>query len=170
MTTYSCSNKRTDGSIKKQFIYYRCPAHIMRTCPTSKQFNQKKLEEWLLQNLQLEAEKYNRMIQDQKKAASKKNIDTAKIMAKLEKLKDLYLNDLILKEAYEKEYVALTATLNEAKQQTEYSPKELNTKAFKNIIKSYNNLSEESKKAFWSRTIKKIIVSQEGEFSVIFHT
>ncbi len=171
MTTYCCSNKNKDGSIRQSFIYYRCPAHTMKLCKMSKQFNQNKLEEWLLQNLQSEAEKYNRMIQDQRKAASKKTIDTAKIMTKLEKLKDLYLNDLITKEMYEKDFISLTTALNEAKQQqNDHSEKEINTKAFKNIFKSYNNLTEESKKAFWSRTIKRINVSPEGDLKVIFNT
>ena len=44
MTTYSCRNKSPDGTAKKEFIYYRCPAHTMKLCEMSKQFNQDKLE------------------------------------------------------------------------------------------------------------------------------
>ncbi len=171
MTTYSCANKRADGSVKQTFIYYRCPAHTMRICPTSRQFNQAKLEEWLLQNLQLEAEKYNRMIRDQQKQGPKKLIDTTKIYAKLDKLKDLYLNDLISRESYEKDYFALTASLKEAEQQNkEQTKKEIDVKKFKYALESYHKLSEESKKAFWSRTIKQITVTEEGTFHVVFHT
>ena len=171
MTTYSCSNKKTDGSVKQTFIYYRCPAHTMKLCPTSKQFNQNKLEQWLLDNLQIEADKYNRKIQDQKKSMPKKAPDTTKINTKLEKLKDLYLNDLITKEMYEKDYLSLSAALNEAKtQEKELTQKEINTKKIKDIFRSYDKLTEESKKAFWSRTIKKITVTQEGTFDVHFQT
>lgn len=171
LTTYACSNKKPDGSVKQTFIYYRCPAHAMKLCEMSKQINQSKLEEWLLENIQIEADQYNRMIQDQKKAAPKKNVDIAKITAKLEKLKDLYLNDLITKEMYQKDYVTLITNLNEAKQQqADVSQKPINTKKFKDLKKNYSKLSEESKKAFWSRTIKQINVTQEGTFEIEFNT
>ena len=169
MTTYSCSNKKPDGTVKQTFIYYRCPAHTMNLCDMSKQFNQSKLEEWLVQNIQIEADKYNRRIQNQKKAAPKKTLDGAKIMAKLEKLKDLYLSDLIEKERYEKTYLSLIEELNKInQQQIEVAEKEIDTKAFKHSLKSYPNLSEESKKAFWSRILKEISVDQEGNISVTF--
>lgn len=171
MTTYSCNNKRSDGSVKQTFIYYRCPAHTMKLCETSRQFNQSKLEEWLLQNIQAEAEKYNRTVRIQKEQSQKKVINTTNIKTKLEKLKDLYLNDLISRESYEKDYLALTATLKDAEQQNKnQDKKEIDINKFKNALQSYQKLSEQSKKAFWSRTIKQISVNREGEFHVVFNT
>lgn len=169
MTTYTCTNKNKDGSIRQHFIYYRCPAHTMHLCNLSKQFNQDKIEEWLLENIQLEADQYNRMIDNQKKLTPIKPVDISKIRAKLEKLKDLYLNDLIEKEEYEKTYIALQSDLIEAQQRhSEPKQKKIDTKRFKNILKTYNTLSEESKKAFWSRTIEKIVVSENGDFNITF--
>ena len=143
----------------------------MRVCHQARQCNQKKLEEWLLQNLQIEAEKYNRMIRDQKKEAPKKTNEIAKINTKLEKIKDLYLNDLLSREQYEKDYLSLTAALKEAQEQEKIdSRKEINIDKFKEALESYHNLTEESKKAFWSRTIKQIILTEEGDFRVVFNT
>lgn len=171
MTTYCCSNKNPDGSVKQAFIYYRCPAHTMKTCDMSRQFNQDKIEEWLINNVRSEAEKFNFDLDQQKKAAPKKTIDTAKVMARIDKLKDLYINDLLPKEIYERDYAELSRLLKEAAEQAtaESSVKPLDLKQLDNFAESYQNLSPDSRKAFWSRILSKITVTPEGDFTLTFN-
>ena len=172
MTTYSCSNKNSDGSIKQSFIYYRCPAHTMKTCNMAKQLNQEKLETWLVGNLASEAEKYNfDLEQQQKKATPRKQIDTAKVMARIEKLKDLYLNDLLPKELYERDYNELSALLSEAasQQKEEALARPLDLSHLEQFEKTYETLTPENRKAFWSRVLKKITVTPEGDLKLSFN-
>ena len=171
MTTYCCSNKNPDGSVKQAFIYYRCPAHTMKTCDMGRQFNQDKIEEWLINNVRSEAEKFNFDLDQQKKAAPKKTIDTAKVMARIDKLKDLYMNDLLPKEIYERDYAELSRLLKEAAEQAseESSAKPLDLKQLDNFAESYQNLSPDSRKAFWSRILSKITVTPEGDFTLTFN-
>ncbi|MBO5967813.1 MAG: recombinase family protein [Clostridia bacterium] len=169
MTTYSCANKNPDGTVRQSFIYYRCPGRTMRTCDMGKQFNQEKLEQWLVDNIKAEAQRYNTEITSKKKAAPKKVIDTAKIMSKIEKLKDLYINDLLPKEIYEKDYTALMSLLKEATQQQTTESKPIDLSVFDGFEDMYKTLTEESKKAFWSRVIKQIIVSESGELLITFN-
>lgn len=169
MSTYTCSNKNTDGTVRQSFIYYRCPAHTLRRCEMNKQFNQEKLEQWLVQNLRSEIDRHNVEVTKQTAAARPRLNDTSRITAKLEKLKDLYLNDLITREMYEKDYVALKSALDEAERlQTEPAPTLIDPVPYGDFAKSYNSLTEESKKAFWSRTLKKITAYPTGTFKVEF--
>ena len=85
----------------------------MRTCEMPKQINQEKFEKWLLDNIEYEAQRYNASVDQRKKSLPKKTIDTAKVMAKIEKLKDLYINDLLPKDIYERDYKALSALLSD---------------------------------------------------------
>ena len=171
MTTYCCSNKNPDGSIKQTFIYYRCPAHTMKTCDMHKQFNQEKIEEWLINNVHAEAERFNFDLEKQKKAAPKKTIDTAKVMARIDKLKDLYINDLLPKEIYERDYAELSHLLKEAAAQEaeDRSAKPLDLSKLENFVESYQNLSPESRKAFWSRILHHITITPEGDFTLSFN-
>lgn len=170
MTTYSCGNKNADGSVRQNFIYYRCYAHTMRLCDMKKQFNQDKLEAWLLSNLRSEAERYNRDVANQKKAVPKKANDTAKIMTKIEKLKELYLNELIPLEMYQRDYVALSAALNEARlQQQNADTQPIDLAIFDYLEQSYSHLSDLAKKAFWSRLLKEITVHEDGTFRIVFN-
>lgn len=171
MTTYTCNNKNADGSVRQKFIYYRCPARTMHLCDMSKQLNQDKLEDWLLKNVRIEADRYNADIEKKKKAAPRKTVDTAKIMAKIEKLKDLYLSDLLPKMMYEREYLALSAALEEAnRQQDVMELKPLDTSIFDDLSDTYDKLTDSSRKAFWSRILQQIIVSPDGDFSIRFNS
>ena len=170
MSTYSYANKKKDGTKGKTIIYYRCSARSMLQCEMQKQINQQKLEAWLVENLISEAKKYNIEIKMKKASVPKRAPDTSKIMAKIEKLKDLYLSDLIPKEIYERDYLSLKAELDEAKQRQEIREQEfINIKELKDFEQMYNSLTPESKKAFWGRTLKKIVVYKDGSFDVTFN-
>ena len=166
LSTYSCHNTRKDGS-RLTFIYYRCIKHTLHHCDMGKQINQDTLEKWLLENLLIEAEKHNMELEHNGKRAPKKSIDLHKVNAKIEKLKDLYINDLIPRDMYEKDYRMLSALLAEAEKQeaiAEQQPFDL--KQYKNLLSVYNTLDLNSKKAFWSRVLKKIVVTETGDYIV----
>lgn len=166
MATYACRNTRKDGS-QQTFIYYRCTRHLLRQCDMTKQINQDKLEKWLLENLLVEAEKHNITLTHNGKRGPKKSIDRQKVTAKIEKLKDLYINDLIPRDMYEKDYRMLSALLEEAEKQEEITEQQpFDLKQYKNLLSVYNTLDLNSKKAFWSRVLKKIVVTENGDYIV----
>lgn len=175
MTTYSCFNKKGDGSVGQTFIYYRCPAHTMRVCDMKKQVNQDKLEEWLLENLRSEIDKHNAEVEKRQREKPPKASEVSKIMSKIEKLKDLYLNDLLPKEIYERDYASLSAALDEAQQrqrveQSAAEERRIDTSVLKDFRNVYAHLTPELKKGFWSKTIKRIDVRQDGSFEVTFNS
>lgn len=170
MSTYNNAGKNADGSPRPAKIYYRCPAHTMQLCEMKKQIGQNKLERWLLDNLNGEAEKQNAEITKKKAAAPQKATDTSKIMAKIEKLKNLYLDDMIPREIYERDYVALKSALDEAtRYQSIIEEKTVDAAGIYNFTEMYSELTPESRKAFWGRVLKKITVTADGEFIITFN-
>ena len=88
-------------------------------------------------------------------------------MAKLEKLKDLYLNDLITRDMYEKDYLLLTTLLKESeRQEQQLDAKPIDLEKFKDLLDLYNELDPPSQKAFWSRVLNKVIVTPTGDYIV----
>lgn len=164
MTTYSCRNKNPDGSVRGEYIYYRCPSHAMKTCDMTKQINQDIFEKWLIENLVTEAIQHNAAV-DGYNRQKKKSVDTAKILSKIEKLKDLYINDLLPKDIYERDYKALSSILADA-EQIEPEQKKIDLEAIRNARNMYGNLTPQAKKAFWSKILEKVIVTPEGDYIV----
>lgn len=167
MTTYSCGNKNRDGSMKSSYTYYRCPAHTTGVCDMSKQINQDFLENWICQNLHSIVDEHNVSLRTAQLRRKKKAIDVAKINAKLEKLKDLYLSDLLSRSAYEQDYRALTALLKEAEaDEKENERKPIDTSFLSEFDSLYTTLEPKDKKAFWSRIIRRILVTPDGNILV----
>lgn len=142
----------------------------MKRCELNIQFNQETLEKWVLDNVKHEAELYNISLESREKKTAKKAVDKSKILAKIEKLKDLYLNDLITRDMYEKDYLNLSSLLSDTEEkEKEANRKPIDLKQFDDFKNSYDKLDPEHRKAFWSRVISKIIVNKNGEKTLILN-
>lgn len=167
MTTYSCRNHYKSGR-SQEYIYYRCPGHTMRLCDAAKQINQASLEKWLIENLCAQAEKHNVEIEAAGRMQKKRTLDKSKIIAKIDKLKNLYLDDLITRELYEKDYNHLSAILKEAIEQEKNTAeqKPLDVPRFRELLDSYAHLEPTNQKAFWTRVIDRITITPTGDILV----
>lgn len=175
MTSYSakytprCKTQEDFFEARQKYTYYRCPAHLDHRCENSKNTRQEVIEQWLLDHIETEAKEHNLAVNKKRKPTPSKKIDTAKINAKLGKLKDLYLNDLITRDSYEKDYRQLTDLLREAEEaELPKTIRPLDITYIAQLLDLYDDLKIENKKAFWSRIIKKIIVDENGNLSVVF--
>lgn len=171
--------KNIDYRVKKETIRYCCnnsSRYIVNTnkkkCNNTKYIREDYIETYLLNNLSKEAEKY--IIKTKEIFANTKIIDNStKIKAitkKIDKLKDLYLDDLIDKSTYKKDYEKLNNELaqlqvtNTIPQKKDFSNlhKLLNSD-FQNI---YNKLNKTNKRKFWLSIIDKIYIDN-GEIKEI---
>lgn len=147
----------------KEYVYYRCQYTALGRCNHKRRVREGDLESWLLDNLIAIAEVHN--IHLLRKQKPKKAINTGKIRAKMEKLKDLYLSDLIDRDMYEKDYLTLKQELETAqKEEPQEAP--INIDGIKTGLSVYENLDKAGKKEFWSRTLKRIVVNKDGDFFV----
>lgn len=154
-----CGNRLAGHLISKRYIYYRCSKHeAYKTCPHSKSTSETYLENWLLENIESQFRAYNTNII----AHAKKNessVDLVKIKAKLEKLKDLYLSDLIERDMYERDFLALQAQLKPKREQT---PKPIDLTFLKNLNETYSSLSNENKRIFWRSILSGISIDNDN--------
>ena len=161
-----CGNRLSAHVVARKYIYYRCTKYEkLHLCPHKKRTSELVLERWLLENLVSSYEQYNISLAQGAKA-KRANVDTEKIKRKMEKLKDLYLNDLIEKDAYEQDYIFLREQLREAYAPEPEPPKPLDTKLIRTALSAYESLTRQEKKEFWCRVVGSITITNEDRFFV----
>ena len=112
----------------------------------------------------MEMEKYNLDIRA--KAAKRVVVDEGRLRRKMEKLKDLYLNDLIERDVYERDYSALRRELEAAQAANAETRSEVDVSKAKEMLALYSALPDDAKKAFWNRILKRIEVDAEKNISI----
>lgn len=161
-----CGNRLSAHVVAQKYIYYRCTKYEkLHLCPHKKRTSELVLERWLLENLVSSYEQYNISLAQGAKA-KRANVDTDKIRRKMEKLKDLYLNDLIEKDAYEQDYIFLREQLREAYAPEPEPPKPVDTKLIRTALSAYESLTRQEKKEFWCRVVGSITITNEDRFFV----
>lgn len=161
-----CGNRLSAHVVGKKYIYYRCTRYEkLNLCTHKKRTSELVLEQWLLENIVDSFESYNIKLQAQQKTA--RPIDTEKIKRKMEKLKDLYLNDLIDRSVYERDYRALQDELQAAYDLQRPRPVPVDTAAIKDVICVYDSLSRAEQQEFWRGVIGEIIITNDDHFFVL---
>lgn len=152
--SYSCwKSHKLSGKEKEQF-----------RCMNKTSISESKIEQMLLQSFRAQAEK--RIAENSVENKKNRNtfIDNSKLIKKkLEKLKDLYIDDLIDKETYKKDYTKLIKDLEENEQNklqyVKSKPKDLSY--LKELLNSdyekiYHSLSPIDKRNVWLNVIDYI--------------
>ncbi len=91
-------------------------------------------------------------------------------MRKMNRLKDLYFDELIDKKTYRKDYEKYAAMLAEIPAPT--TPN-VDIKAVQDMLSegfraTYEKSNREGRRAFWRRAIKKIVIDKENNIMVYF--
>lgn len=161
-----CGNRLSAHVVAQKYTYYRCTKYEkLHLCPHKKRTSELVLEQWLLENLVSSYEQYNIEIR-QKSEIKRPKIDVEKIKRKMEKLKDLYLNDLIDRESYERDYTKLRDDLRSIHAPEVQPPKQVDTKEIGSVLQAYEWLTRSEKKEFWGRVIGKISITNDDRFFV----
>jgi len=137
----------------KGYYYYRCVRHRDHGPCEGTSVNEAVVENYLLDNIVSKAEDMNLTITKKSGRAP----DIGKLTARLDKLTDLYLNDLITREKYEADYKKTQEAILEAQRR----PKTIDTEELTNILGAYQSLSRAAKKAFWSKLVKRIVIDDK---------
>lgn len=179
-----CGNrlaKKVDYRVKNIVVRYCCDNTYRfkvgidkKRCYNNKCIREDSIEEFLLNNLSSEFSKFIAKVSV--KPATKKVNNSTKIKnieKKINKLKDLYIDDLIDKETYKKDYEKYKSELDTLKANNIVETPERDYTHITNIINSdyvsiYNNLTITNKKKFWLSIIDKIFVENGDIEKVTF--
>ena len=171
-----CGHKlAVNGGTTRGGPYYRCEQYTnRRTCTHNKGCPEKRVEEWLFENLGAEIEKC-RLEWDVKEAERRKSaasIDRAAVKRKLSRLKELYVNEVIDLEEYRRDYDLYMAQL--ADRSTVEQEQRPNFEAVEKILTHdyraiYDALDPTEKRTLWRSIIKAIHVNRNLEITrVVF--
>lgn len=144
-----------DGSRK----YYRCASHYYGTCSMSHTVNEKKLEQWLLENIE-EDFKVNVTMKPKVKTE-----DPKKYKDRLKRLNEIYLLGNISQDEYKAKTSEIQQKIAEL---SKIAP--VKTQNFASNWKEiYNELDAEHRRLFWRNLVKEIAVDVEiSTFSVMY--
>lgn len=143
---------------------YRCSNAELHKCSHNTYMNERKIEEWMIDHLIEQCERYNIELQ-QKKAESRPKIDISKIKVKMERLKDLYLSGLLDKDTYAKDYLKFSEQLREAETPIERNSL-IDIPTLKNMLSVYHTFNNAEKKEFWTKAVKCIHITNDKQIFV----
>lgn len=142
-----------------EYVYYKCPSYAGRSCIHRRREREEDLEQYMVDHIISRCIDYNVEVAQQN-ATNQPTVDKAAIRRKMEKLKDLYLSDLIDRDVYEQDYTSLRRQL-EAQEPRE--KEQIDVDALKSVMDAYSSLEPSERREFWWRIVKKISVSHDGE-------
>ena len=144
-----------DGSRK----YYRCPQKYYGTCTMKHIVSEKKIEQWLLDNIEDDFKVNVTMKPKQKTEDPKKYKD------RLQRLNEMYLLGNISQKEYKDKSAELQRKIAEL---SKNAP--LKTQNFASNWKDlYLRLDDEHRRSFWRNLVSEIVVTQQGQgFQIMY--
>ena len=170
---HSVINRKTGE--KRTYCYYRCNrCHIDRCCDYTHKISQNLVEEYLLQNLFSEFDKY-RIRTEKISAAQKQQLQSRppeKIQSELERLNYIYLKERITYEVYEKEYQRLEQELHDSLTQKHSAPSHKDFSKIEelmngDLLQVYTVLDQEHRRSFWRGIIQEIHINKDNQIESV---
>lgn len=159
--------KRMGGRVNTncESYFYNCHSSYLRdaVCSNKTNLSQKKIEKFLLETIRGKMEEQKaefEAIPAQKQRDYKSEISA--LRGKIERLKDLYVNDLITLEQCKSDQKSYLEKIHELEKQSE-EQRQLNFEDAERLLSSgwetvYKSLTSEQKQAFWRILLKEIRV------------
>ena len=164
---------RTLKTKRKQRTYeysaYVCrQAYPLKRCDNRKNIIESTIEKYLLANVRSEAEKYITEYEAKEKPVIDRKKKQAAIERKIERLKELYVNEVITLDELKKDREKLLRQLTEIPDE---QPKDLS--GLKNLLNSdfekvYETFDKKERRRFWRSIIKEIRADKEKKLHIIF--
>lgn len=165
-------HKRLDGTRKKyKRPAYRCKKHIdLKTCGNSKLLYESVLERYLITNLKDNLSKYIANVDAESMPVKNINNKRNQIEKKIERLKDLYLNDLITLDEFK---IDRAKYLDQLKSLPQQEPIKKDLSQLKELLESnieeiYKTFTYKEKAEFWRSILKEIKFYSDRRVEPIF--
>ena len=170
------SRYNNDGVTQRHYFYYRCNAASQeKTCANSTQTSERKIEAFLLEAVQkavADRIAHVEQVLQEHKARPKKKSNRAQIEAKLKRLKNLYIDDDMPWEEYQKKKAKILETLIEEEPEPELPKvadlKKIQTLLDSGVLEIYQGFTPEEKREFWRGIVRRIVLNKGQVVSVEF--
>ncbi len=145
--------RRLGGVCDRTTKRYRCVDHYYGACPMAHTVGEKKLEQWLLDNVEEDFK-----VQVTQKPKTKKE-NPKKYQDRLKRLNDIYLLGNISESEYRTKAQELQMKIAELKKEPEEKP-DVFIAGWKDI---YKMLDDEHRRSFWRSIISEIIIDESAQ-------
>lgn len=171
------STKNLDGTVR-QYTCYRCNVHTsqpsLNLCDRSHAIREERVEEYLLEHIRPALSEYlsSYNVSAQESKRNTHQADAAKIRRKIEKLYDLFMDDLIEKEEYREKYEDLQKQLKECQTAPVPAPAP-NLGQLQDLLSQdweavYATFSKPEKNAFWKSFVHSVVVYDDEHMDISF--
>lgn len=153
----------------KRYVYYRCKQYQhYRKCTHKGGTNEKKLEKWLLENIDDEMRKYVQAVKVEDAAPPSTEKKRAAIERKLKNARELYIDGDLTKEEYTRKKDGFEAQLAALPVY-----KKRNTRNVEKLLNSdwremYDTLTAQERRVFWRSIISRIDIDVKQNYTVYF--
>lgn len=155
--------------------YYNCKKHERSDCTNNKCVSEIAIENYLLENIKKVLDDKMSEIKEINNSKEQKKIDINSIKSKMNKLTNLYMNDLVDIDYYKSEYTDLKNQLDRARESEK--PKKINKKDLEKIKEFLNNdflslyktLDNLEKRRIWSSIVDYVVVKDKNNMEVVVY-
>lgn len=173
---YCKCGRKLAGKHSKGNHYYICKNALTNLCDNHIHLSELNLEKYLLQNIENCIEEEIKNLEDkqlnEQKCKKNSHSEKAQLKKKLQKLTNLYLEDMIELDIYKKEYSTLKLQLEELESE-EQSEEKIDLSKLKEFLESdwqilYHKLENKEKREFWMTIIDSIVFESKEKFEIKF--
>ena len=169
----SFGHKRKDGT-QTEYRSYRCNQHYQsHSCDRNRTIREERVEEFMLSHVRADLSQYVADYEVTAAAAPQKNpaAEAAKIRKKIEKLYDLFMDDLIDKESYRQKYADLQKQLADVSREATPAARDLSD--LKELLSQdwetiYKTFTPQEKNTFWKSFVQSVLVHEDGSMDISF--
>lgn len=164
-----CGNILTGCRNTQGYKSYRCMKHYgEKICPNNHYISEPIIEQYLLQNIVTEWNKYKVKAAEGKKQPNAKSKTRSQLEGMINRLNEIYIKGNITPEEYEQRFKDLNSQLKDLTDKPE-KPKQSTEKLLLNDFnKIYSDLKPEEKNPFWRYIIKEIHISDNKISEIVF--
>ena len=155
--------KKMDAQTNKIYARYICGHRKYGTCTYGKLVSEAKLETYLIERYREDLEKRYIKLKKTKKVDNSQKINS--IYRKMDRLKDLYVNELIDLKEYKEDLERYRTELNALERPQETNTAHIEELLKLNVYEIYHTLNKAQKRRLW-RTVIKSITPENGSFKV----
>ena len=171
--TMKATFKTYPNDRSKEYNGYRCNNSKLRACPFHHTLSERKIEKYLLQNIQTLLEEHitTAEVAEKERRQQPKAMDAVNLAEKLRRLNTIYMAGNISDEDYMSESRRLKTAIEKAKAQDEQNAPP-NLEALRAFLQSdfltiYDSLSKEDRRRIWRSVIQEIKIDGNTPTGII---
>ena len=152
-----------------EYSAYVCrQAYPLKRCDNRKNIIESTIEKYILANVRSEAEKYITEYETKEKPIIDRKKKHAAIERKIERLKELYVNEVITLDELKKDREKLLQQLTEIPDEQPKDLSSLKSLLNSNFEEMYQTFDKKERRRFWRSIIKEIRADREKKYHIIF--